>query len=68
MDILPYSIAPDNPLREMTTETRKSQGTGLGSLLEKWEYKWRDLWKSGKMSSERESKIFSPRIRNQGAP
>jgi len=30
--------------------------------------KWRDLWESGKMSSERESKIFSPSLGNQGAP
>jgi len=30
--------------------------------------KWRDLWESGKLSSERESKIFSPSLGNQGAP
>jgi hypothetical protein len=30
--------------------------------------KWRDLWESGKTSSERESKIFSPNLGNQGAP
>jgi len=30
--------------------------------------KWRDLWESGKTSSERESKIFSPNLENEGAP
>jgi hypothetical protein len=27
-----------------------------------------DLWESGKTSSERESKIFSPSLENEGAP
>jgi hypothetical protein len=30
--------------------------------------KWRDIWESGKTSSERESKIFSPNLENGGAP
>ena len=47
---------------------KRLEAEGKNIKCQMTKFKWRNLWESGKTSSECESKIFSPSLGNQGAP